>query len=245
VGADQQGLVFDSSVLDYERGRTAWPDAVVEGIDAEEVLDLAAGTGKLTRLLVKRFARVTAVEPLPSMRTLGAELVPEATWLEGTAEAIPLDDASTDAAFVAEAFHWFDSKRASEELARVLRSGAPLRILFTTWNGSFDPGMPPEAKKAFAVVARRTGPAGGAKMETGAWKDGLTAAAFAPLTEWRVGFVHVTDRSGMISYYLSISSIAARPQAERDTLREGLESLVSQGDQHLSLTALVYDTHRL
>ena len=245
MGADQQGLVFDSSVLDYERGRTTWPDAVVEGIDAEEVLDLAAGTGKPTRLLVKRFARVTAVEPLPSMRTLGAELLPEATWVEGTAEAIPLGDASTDAAFVAEAFHWFDSERASDELARVLRPDAPLRILFTTWNGSFDPGMPPKAKEAFATVARRTGPAGGAKMETGAWKDGLTIAAFAPLTEQRIDFDHVTDRSGMISYYLSISSIAARPKAERDALREELESVVSEGAQHLSLTALVYDTHRV
>ena len=245
MGADQQGLVFDSSVLDYERGRTAWPQAVVEGIDAREVLDLAAGTGKLTRLLVKRFARVTAVEPLPSMRALGAELVPGATWREGTAEAIPLGDGSTDAAFVAEAFHWFDSKRAGEEIARVLRPGAPLRILFTTWNGSFDPGMPPEAKEAFAEVARRTGPAGGAKMETGAWKEGLSTAAFAPLIEQRIAFDHTTDRHGMISYYLSISSVAARAQSERDALREELESLVSEGEQHLSLTALVYDTHRV
>ncbi len=82
-------------------------------------------------------------------------------------------------------------------------------------------------------------------METGAWKDGLTIAAFAPLTEQRIDFDHVTDRSGMISYYLSISSIAARPKAERDALREELESVVSEGAQHLSLTALVYDTHRV
>jgi SAM-dependent methyltransferase len=245
VGADEQGLSFDSSVLDYERGRTAWPEAVVEGIDADEVLDLAAGTGKLTRLLVGRFGQVVAVEPLPSMRALGAELAPEATWLDGTAEAIPLDDASMDAAFVAEAFHWFDAKRAGRELARVLRPGAPLRILFTTWNGSFRPGMSPEAKEAFAAVVRRTGPAGGAKIETGAWKEGLASASFASLAERRIGFEHETDRDGMISYYLSISSIAARPQSERDALRNELETLVSEGHQTLSLTAVVYDTHRV
>jgi hypothetical protein len=120
-----------------------------------------------------------------------------------------------------------------------------LRILFTTWNGSFEPGMPPEATEAFAAVARRTGPAGGAKMETGAWKEGLSTALFAPLSEQRIAFDHVTDRDGMISYYLSVSSIAARPQAERDALRDELESLVSDGHQTLSLTALVYDTHRV
>lgn len=245
MGADQQGLSFDSSALDYERGRAAWPTAVVDGIDADEVLDLAAGTGKLTGLLIDRFGQVVAVEPLPSMRSLGAELVPEALWLDGTAEAIPLGDASMDAAFVAEAFHWFDSQRAGEELARVLRPNAPLRILFTTWNGAFEPGLPPEAKAAFAAVARRTGPAGGAKMESGAWKEGLSTAAFAPLAEQRVGFDHITDRDGMISYYLSISSIAARPQPERDALRNELESLVSDVEQTLSLTVLVYDTHRV
>jgi SAM-dependent methyltransferase len=154
-------------------------------IEAEHVLDLAAGTGKLTRVLVERFPRVTAVEPLVGMRTLGEQLVPEATWLGGSAETIPLADASVDAAFVAEAFHWFDSWRSSAELARILRPGAPLVVLFTDWDGCYTPGMPVEAREVFGIVAKRTGPAGAAKLKTGAWQQGLTTGSFAPLEKRR------------------------------------------------------------
>ena len=87
------------------------------------VLDLAAGTGKLTRVLVERFARVIAVEPLEGMREVLEELVPGAQVLAGEAEAIPLDDASVDAVFVAEAFHWFGGPPA----VRGDRAGAPTR----------------------------------------------------------------------------------------------------------------------
>ena len=82
------------------------------------VVDLAAGTGKLTRELVRTGAEVIAVEPLAEMR---AELPPEATALEGTAEAIPLGDGSADAVTVAQAFHWFDAEPALAEIHRVLR----------------------------------------------------------------------------------------------------------------------------
>lgn len=91
------------------------------------MLDLAAGTGKLTRLLVPTGAHVVAVEPLPAMRALltGVEA------LEGTAEAIPLPDASVDAVTVAQAFHWFDASAALAEIDRVLRPGGSLGLV---WN---------------------------------------------------------------------------------------------------------------
>jgi SAM-dependent methyltransferase len=242
---DPQGLAFDSTVHDYERGRTGWPSAVVDGVAADHVLDLAAGTGKLTRVLVQRFPQVTAVEPLPAMRSLGADLVPEAMWLDGAAEQVPLADGAVGAAFVAEAYHWFDSHQATSELARVLRPDSPLIILFTEWDGSFEPGLPAEAMQAVSEVSERTGTAGGPKWMSGAWQSGFDDAPFTALDEHRIPFSHVTDREGLISYYLSVSTIAARPVEEREALRAELRRLAPEGEHRLSVFARLYRTNRL
>jgi SAM-dependent methyltransferase len=92
-----------------------------------DVLDLAAGTGKLTRLLLATGAHVVAVEPVAAMRAL----LTEVEAVDGTAEAIPLPDASVDAVTVAQAFHWFDAPAALAEIDRVLRSGGGLGLV---WN---------------------------------------------------------------------------------------------------------------
>src|SRR5262245_22199699 len=108
---------------DYERGRPGWPTEIVQVGDVSPdgtVLDLGAGTGKLTRVLVPAFERVFAVEPAEAMRRLLERFQPEAAALAGTAEAIPLPNDSVDAVFVAQAFHTFDDERAIAEIARVL-----------------------------------------------------------------------------------------------------------------------------
>src|SRR3954447_3114835 len=111
----------------YDRGRPDYPAALIDvlGLPAgARVLDLAAGTGKLTRVLRAAGFDVVPVEPLPAMRAL----VPGA--LDGTAEAIPLDDGSVDAVTIADAWHWFDRAAASLELERVLRPGGLAAILW-------------------------------------------------------------------------------------------------------------------
>jgi SAM-dependent methyltransferase len=243
--SDPQGLTFGSAAEDYERGRTGWPPEVVDLVEGESVLDLAAGTGKLTRHLVERFRRVVAVEPVESMRRLGERLVPRAEWQAGAAEELPLEDASMDAAFVAEAFHWFDTRRAVAELARVLRQGGALVVLFNDWDAPYDPPLPEEAIEAINEVGSRTGPAGRPKVETGEWRRGFDGAPFMPLEQREVPHVDVTDRDGVIAYYLSISSIAARPQAERDELRRELRRLLPETTYTLRLRAEVWSTHRL
>jgi SAM-dependent methyltransferase len=106
------------------------------------VLDLAAGTGKLTRSLVARGLDVVAVEPLPGMRDRLAHEVPGATALAGSAERIPLADGSVKAVCVAQAFHWFEAETALGEIARVLVPGGLLAILWNLWDVAA-PGVAP------------------------------------------------------------------------------------------------------
>jgi len=94
------------------------------------VLDVAAGTGKLTRLLVPKRAQVVAVEPLAEMRAVLRQAVPEAEALEGTAEGLPLPDSCADAVTAASAFHWFRPVEALAEVARMLRPGGQLAVVY-------------------------------------------------------------------------------------------------------------------
>jgi SAM-dependent methyltransferase len=118
----------------YERARPGYPDAAIDRLvpeGARTVLDLGAGTGKLTRSLAARGLEVVAVEPLAEMREQLEAALPEVRAVEGTAEAIPLEDSSVDAITVAQAWHWVDPERATAEAARVLRPGGTLGLI---WN---------------------------------------------------------------------------------------------------------------
>lgn len=125
---------FGAAADRYQRGRPGYPRPVVEWLvprGAKAVLDLGAGTGKLTRSLAEAGLRVTAVEPSREMREELAAAIPGAVVLAGTAERIPLPDASVDAVTVAQAWHWFDASRAVPEVARVLVPGGTLSL---AWN---------------------------------------------------------------------------------------------------------------
>ena len=126
---------FGSVADDYARARPGYPQAAVrwalERAPGTDVLDLAAGTGKLTAAILDAGANVTAVEPLDGMRAQLEAAFPDVRALAGTAEAIPLDDRSVDAVMVGQAFHWFDVAPALEEIFRVLRPGG---VLAPMWN---------------------------------------------------------------------------------------------------------------
>jgi SAM-dependent methyltransferase len=118
----------------YENGRPAYPEAAVDWLvppDAKTVLDLAAGTGKLSRPLAARGLTVTAVDPLEGMLGELRAFLPDVPALIGTAEAIPLPDDSVDAVVVGQAWHWVDPARAVPEVARVLKPGGQLALI---WN---------------------------------------------------------------------------------------------------------------
>src|SRR3954468_17107965 len=137
----------------YERGRPGYPQEIVTLLElgpGVEVVDIGAGTGKLTRVLVASGADVIAVEPLPRLR----ERIKGARTLDGVAEQLPLADAAVDVATVGEAWHWFDHAVAAQELARVVRPGGMVALV---WQKSDPQGRPAWMQKTWEIVRAHRG----------------------------------------------------------------------------------------
>jgi ubiquinone/menaquinone biosynthesis C-methylase UbiE len=241
---DPQGLAFDPIAEDYDRGRPGWPAGVLDGVEGEVVLDLAAGTGKLTRLLVDRYPTVVAVEPSAGMRAVLRERVPEAQVLQGAAESIPVDDASIDAVFVAEAFHWFDPESAGAELRRVVRAGGTVVACFNEPAGR-DETFPPEARQALEEILSTVPPTGAAKVATGAWKAAFAGDCWTPLEESVFAHEATFDREAMLAAVVSFSSIAQLPAERREEIRSRLRELLPDRAATQAFSARVFRTVRL
>ena len=131
----ERSLSFGSAAAAYERGRPSYPPEAIDWLlpaGARQVLDLGAGTGKLTTRLVERGLDVVAVDPIPDMLEVLRNALPNTRALLGTAEGIPLPDNSVDAVLIAQAWHWVDPARAVPEVARVLRPGGRLGLVWNT-----------------------------------------------------------------------------------------------------------------
>lgn len=220
---------FDRAAEDYERGRPDYPPAAVELLASElgfgpgsTVLDLAAGTGKLTRALTPTGAHVIAVEPVPGMRAELVRAVPAAEVLEGTAEAIPLPDGSLDAVLVAQAFHWFDTPAAAAEIRRVLSGGGGLGVIWNVWDDRLDW----VARMQELVGAhRRDTP----QRRTSGWREQLDATGlFTPLNDRRLPHVVRGSLDVLLARTASISFIATLPEAERARVLRGVRDLAAE-----------------
>jgi SAM-dependent methyltransferase len=216
---------FARSAEAYERGRPEYPAAAIQFVvgllpERAVVLDLAAGTGKLTRPLLAAGLNVIAVEPVPEMRAL---LPVEARPREGTAEAIPLGDGSVDAVTVGQAFHWFDGDVALREIARVLRPGGLLALL---WNRRVDEDPVSQAIEAILGPYRAETPA----HRTGAWEAAFSRSAlFSPLAEDVFDHVLEQDADGLEARVASISFIASLEPAKRASLLERARGIAGEG----------------
>jgi SAM-dependent methyltransferase len=172
------------------------------------VLDLAAGTGRLTRELVKRFSRVFAVEPDNQMRAL----IDVGRVLAGSAEEIPLPDASVDAVFVGESFHWFDAARAITEIARVLRPQGGIAVISTHWWETHPP-LPETVVALLREPYDRT-----LEQRRPRWNDAFTDAPFEPLRYEHWEEQISVDADGLLMLYSTTSALAALSQNEREAL---------------------------
>jgi ubiquinone/menaquinone biosynthesis C-methylase UbiE len=188
------------------------------GLDASaEVLDLAAGTGRLTRELAARFAHVTAVEPDESMRARNEH----GELLEGTAEAIPLRDGSVDAVFVGEAIHWFDANRAVPEIARVLRPRGGFARLSNRW-AEPKPPLPGPARELLDEAYVRSGRATIVQK----WREAFASSPFEPLRDEAFEWELPVDGDRLLSMYQTMSKVAVLPDDEREKIVGGLSSML-------------------
>jgi SAM-dependent methyltransferase len=214
---------FGSAADRYERGRPSYPDdtvaLVVDRLRVEPgrtVVDLAAGTGKFTTLILPTGARIIAVEPVPQMRATLERNCPGVEALDGTAEAIPLGDASVDAVVVAQAFHWFDGDQALPEIRRVLRDGARLALI---WNVRDE--TPAWSRRLTEIFDRLAGPRD-PRHKHGAWRRAFERSnAFGPLDHRAFTHVHEVDREAFLDRVLSVSYVAsASPDVRAEVVRE-------------------------
>jgi SAM-dependent methyltransferase len=234
---------------DYERGRPGWPIEASElgGLPGSaRVLDLGAGTGKLTRLLVGKFDQVIAVEPDEAMRSLLSAHVPGAQVLAGAAEQIPMEDAAVDAVFVAEAFHAFDGERAVIEIARVLK---PQGLLTLMWNIPAAPTRPSISAaeqllldRAPADLAYDPVDLNTRRFSSGEWRESFADAPFDNFQEGRVANPQVVDREGLLAFFESMGWVGHLPESERLPLLEQVRSLLPAPEYHRSWETRVYWT---
>jgi SAM-dependent methyltransferase len=225
------GRTFGRVADAYARTRPPYPLAAVDRAAAElglgadaAVLDLAAGTGKLTRALRERFATVVAVEPDPAMRAH----LPGA--LDGSAEEIPLADDSVDAVFVGEAFHWFDYERALAEIRRV---GRGLAVLNRSWGFKEQEGLLPQpfADDLDRVWRRFHG-------ENRTFRDwGEVVRPDGPAQ-----FVETIPMSGrdVVDLHLTGSTPAAIPDDEREAIAQRAYPLMAESYELRVVTSLYW-----
>jgi ubiquinone/menaquinone biosynthesis C-methylase UbiE len=202
---------------DYEAARPSYPpDAVgwfVENLRLEpggRVADVAAGTGKLTRLLMPTGAELLAVEPVPGMRATFRRLLPEVPLVAATAEAMPFRAAALDAITVAQAWHWFDHDRATAEAARVLRPGGRLGLV---WNAR--DRTEPWVDEVWSIMDRVEKHAPWRDHEN--WRDSAMRAmpGFGALHDAQFRHMQRITPEGVVQRVASVSHVAVLAEPEQ------------------------------
>jgi ubiquinone/menaquinone biosynthesis C-methylase UbiE len=223
---------FDRQADAYDRGRPGYPaEAIAFVIEtlrigpAATVVDLAAGTGKLTRELVPTGAELIAIEPVAGMREVLSrslrDVRPEILVADGTAESLPLDDASVDGVVVAQAFHWFDGPRALADLARVLRPGGRLAVVFNVRD---------ERDPVQAALERIWEPYRGdtPTHRTGAWQRAFEPAdRFTPLAHQSFGNDQRVSADQLVDRVVSVSFIATLDEAQRAAVEAEVRTMLT------------------
>ena len=218
---------FQASADAYDRGRPSYPADAIDFIarkfkfsPGKIIVDLGAGTGKLTQQLLPYGPRLMAIEPIAGMRQKFSQRLPQVPILEGSAEAMPIPSQSVDIVLVGQAFHWFDGASALSEIARVLKPGGRLGLL---WN---------VRDESVAWVSQLTRiidiyEAGTPRYRSGKWKAAFEAQQSLTIPEMtRFKLSHFGTVQTVIDRMASISFIAALPEPVRAQVLEQVRSLL-------------------
>jgi len=219
---------FSTQAGTYTQGRPDYPDELNRwlrgtlGIDAQStVVDLGAGTGKFTRLLKPLTEHLIGVEPVAAMRKEFAAQLPDVHIVQGTAQSIPLADASVDALVCAQAFHWFADTTALAEIHRVLKPGGNLGLVWNVRDESVD---------WVAEITRIITPYEGdtPRFHTGHWRRAFDGRYFSRPELTCFNYSHTGSAETVImNRFLSVSFIAALPAAEKAVVTERLRELIN------------------
>ncbi|SEJ34602.1 class I SAM-dependent methyltransferase [Demequina mangrovi] len=198
---NERSLSFGKAASDYAKGRPGYPlqmvDWLLEGVTGR-VLDLGAGTGKLTEAIHRcRHAEVVAVDPDPVMLATLEAHVPRVPTMRGTAEEIPLEDGSVDAVVMGQAWHWVDPEAAATEIARVLAPGGVLGLVWNIRNERSDwvtaltrvIGHSSAETMLAAGPPRVPAPFGPLEIEELTWKRPITADGLRALVHSRSNYI--------------------------------------------------------
>jgi SAM-dependent methyltransferase len=223
---------------EYERGRPSYPPEVLAHVAGaldlrrgRRVLDVGAGTGKFTRLLTDTGAEVLALEPTAGMRSVLAAALPEVEIVDGTAEGIPLPDESVDALCAATAFHWFDHEAALPEMARVLRAGGAMALV---WNERDE--SEPWVRRLTEIIRWDGYRPYGIKFD---WRPTIEHGdRFHMVSRRQFPFVQVLDRRLLVDRVCSISYIATLSEADRQPILAEVADLVADFHEPFELPYL-------
>jgi ubiquinone/menaquinone biosynthesis C-methylase UbiE len=219
---------FCNAAQTYTRGRPDYPAELLAwlrqvlalGID-KTAIDLGAGTGKFTKLLLQTGATAIAVEPVDAMRIEFAAALPEVRAITGTAQTMNLPDAISDAVLCAQAFHWFSTEESLAEIHRVLKPGGKLGLVWNVRDESVD---------WVAAITSIIAPyeADTPRYYKKEWQRPFKGPLFSDLREARFAYEHIgTPQQVVVDRFLSVSFIAALSETERTKVAQQLAGLIA------------------
>ncbi|MGH3973429.1 MAG: class I SAM-dependent methyltransferase [Pseudonocardiaceae bacterium] len=233
----QRALSYGARAELYDRVRPSYPPQALSCLLAAlpaapgqcRVVDVGAGTGKLTAVLAQAGFDVDAVEPDAGMRTVLAQRLPEVRVHAGRGEALPLADASVDAVVYGNSWHWVDDAAGAEEAARVLRPGGVLAML---WNYE-DDDMP-----WVSTLERLVG------IRSREWPTPSPLQGFRPAEVTRIRWSREQDVAALPDYALSHSTVAVLPDRQREEVLAAVRRMATEhpdliGRDHITVTMQV------